>query len=141
MVVPLFPAFRTLLGSSRPLNPGDRIHNLGVSGDSPPRDIFSTETPKALRHLRVERQSPLSEKLSTTASPGARLLRMAARCDMDLSAGVAMVPSSFLAGWTTCFMDLTPRLAILVFVEPVHHFTAAPHEPFTNEDAGYALRG
>ena len=43
----------------------------------------------------VDVQSAPGEKLVTTASPLARLLKMTARCEIDLSPGALITPRSF----------------------------------------------
>jgi hypothetical protein len=51
-------------------------------------------TPRALIHLAVARQSLPGEKLTILASPLAKLFRMTARWEIDLSPGRTTSPSN-----------------------------------------------
>ncbi len=89
IVVPLLPASRMTAGSARssaaPLM-------RSVSPESSEDWVRSISTPRALIMLTVDVQSAPGEKLVTTASPRARLLKMTDRCEIDLSPGALIAP-------------------------------------------------
>ena len=84
-----------------------RLH-AGRAGRRLARAAPASRRPRRASHRRparaarstVERQSSPGRKLWTALSPSASALNMAARCEIDLSPGTAMVPRSRLAGRT-----------------------------------------
>ena len=88
----LFSALSTLPASLRPSSTVPETNRAGESHD-PSLPIF---TPRALRHLTVARQSPPGAKLSILALPLAKLFRMTARWEIDLSPGGIISPSKLV---------------------------------------------
>ena len=85
IVVPLLPQFSTSPGSNRPWSPNPSITAVPESSGQ------SMRAPIATRQAAVDRTSSDSRRDSTVALPEAMLLRMSARCEIDLSLGTRMV--------------------------------------------------
>src|SRR5512136_2426943 len=81
-----------------------------VGGFAETDSIF---TPRLRRHDRVDAQSAPGAKLVTFAVPWARLFRMAARCEIDLSPGGVRSPRTAVGFLTLLAMLVDPCVARL----------------------------
>ncbi len=105
----LFPASSTFEASVNPLPPTPETSKVGKSG-APTLRILA---PKVLKQRTVLEQSPPGEKFTISASPEAMLLRITARCEMDLSPGGVISPSR---RWQGLMILILPCSAILASV-------------------------
>jgi hypothetical protein len=111
IVDPLLPQSSGLLAGLNPLPPIPSMQT--VVGSS-----CVISTPSCLKHLRVDWQSWLVEKLVRREAPWcASAAMIAARCEMDLSPGTRRLPQSVLIGETVTLELWFPEIgAVLILM-------------------------